>query len=212
VRRLFSCLLLGPLLALLQGCAADPFGAPPRAKTNGYRARMTLKSDGIEKAAFDIAVHGSLRRKGPKDGPALVLDVAARKAFRLDPATTTARDVEFSEVVGELPGGIPLAPGFDEKKEAARRNLSLYHNEGDEVFAGHACTLWRFDDDPAVTGSPTTTYWVAADLDGLVVRYDRETTDENGKMRKSSVSLTDVRVGADSRLFAVPKGWMRIGP
>ena len=212
MRRLFSCLLLGPLLPLLQGCATDPLGAPPRAKTNGYRARVTLKSDGVEKAAFDIAVRGHLRRKGAKDGPALVLDLAARKAFRLDPATTTARDVEFSEAVGELPGGIPLAPGFDEKAEAARRNLSLYHNEGDEVFAGHACALWRFDDDPAVTGSPMTTYWVAADLDGLVVRYDRETTDENGKMRKSSVSLTNVRVGADPRLFVVPEGWKRPGP
>ena len=203
-------LLLGVLLALLPGCAADPFGAPQRVKTHGYRARASLKSDGVEKAAFDVAVFRDLRRKGPKDGPALVLDMAARVAFRLDPAAKTARDVPFSEAVGELPGGIPLVPGFDEKVEAARRNVSVYHREGDEVFAGHVCALWRFDDDPSVPGSPTTTYWVAKDLDGLVTRYDREATDANGKTRKSTVSLTNVRVGADPALFSVPSGWTRL--
>ena len=209
MKRVFPALLLGALLPLLLGCKADPFGAPPRATTHGYRARVTLRSDGVEKAAYDVAARGDLRRKGPKDGPALVLDLAARKAVRLDPAMRTARNVPFSEAVGELPGGIPLRPGFDEKAEAARRNLSLYHREGDEVFAGHVCSLWRFDDDPAVPGSPTTTYWVAPDLDGLVVRYDREATDEKGQTRKSSVSLTNVRVGADPVLFAVPPGWTR---
>ena len=179
-------------------------------KTHGYRARVTLKSDGVEKAAFDLAVFRDLRRKGPVDGPALVLDLAARKAFRLDPAAKTARDVPYSEAVGELPGGIPLVPGFDEKAEAARRNVSIYHREGDEVFAGHVCALWRFDDDPAVPGSPTTTYWVAADLDGLVTRYDREAIDESGGIRKSTVTLTNVRVGAAPGLFSVPDGWTRL--
>ena len=202
--------LLGVLLALLPGCAADPFGAPQRVKSHGYRARVTLRSDGVEKAAFDLAVLRDLRRKGPEDGAALVLDLAARTAFRLDPAAKTARDVPFSEAVGELPGGIPLVPGFDEKTEAARRNLGIYHREGDEVFAGHVCALWRFDDDPAVPGSPTTTYWVAKDLDGLVMRYDRESTDADGRTRKSTVTLTSVRVGADPGLFSVPKGWSRL--
>ncbi|MDL2719144.1 MAG: hypothetical protein PT977_15485 [Acidobacteriota bacterium] len=202
-------LFFGTML-LLPGCAADPFGAPPRVKTQGYRALVTLRMDGAPKAAFDIAVRGDLRRKGPEDGPALVLDLAARRAFRLEPAAKTARDVPFQEAVGELPG-IPLAAGFDEKAEARRRNLSVYHREGDEVFAGHVCALWRFDDDPAVPGSPTTTYWVAADLDGLVLRLDRETTDADGKERKSTVALTNVRVGAAPLLFAAPEGWARSG-
>lgn len=208
--RRVPALLLGALLAVLPGCVADPFGAPQRVKTHGYRARVTLKSDGVEKASFDLAVFRDLRRKGAADGPALVLDLAVRKAFRLDPATKTARDVPFSEAVGELPAGVPFAPGFDEKAEAARRNVGIYHREGDEVFAGHVCALWRFDDDPAAPGSPTTTYWVAGDLDALVTRYDRETTDENGKTRRSTVSLTDVRVGADPGLFAVPNGWTQL--
>lgn len=203
---------LGAIVLFLSSCAADPFGAPPRAKIQGYRARMTLRIDGSEKASFDIAVRGEMRRKGPTDGPALVLDLAARRAFRLDPAARTVRDVPFPEAVGELPGGIPLAAGFDEKAEAARRNLSVYHREGDEVFAGHVCALWRFDDDPAEPGSPTTTYWVAADLDGLVLRFDRETAGADGKTQRSTIALTSVHVGAEPRLFAVPEGWSRSGP
>lgn len=203
---------LGTALLLLTGCTADPFGAPRRVKTHGYRARVTLRLDGAPKASFEIAARGSLRRKGPADGPALVLDLAARRAFRLDPAAKTVRDVPFEEAVGELPGGIPLASGFDEKAEAARRNLSVYHREGDEIFAGHVCALWRYDDDPSAPGSPTTTYWVAADLDGLVMRFDRETAGADGKEQKSTVALTDVRVGADPRLFAAPEGWARSGP
>ena len=67
--------LLGVFLALLPGCAADPFGAPLRLKTHGYRARVTFKSDGVEKAAFDLAVLGNLRRRGPEGFASIVLDV-----------------------------------------------------------------------------------------------------------------------------------------
>ena len=209
---LLGAVLFGSGVLLFAGCSADPFGAPPRVSTRGYRAHVTLRMDGIEKASFDVAVRGNLRRKGPKDGPALVLDLEARRAFRLDPAAKTSRVVPFEEAVGELPGGVPLGAGFDEKAEAARRGLGVYHREGDEVFAGHVCALWRFDDDPSVPGSPTTTYWVAADLDGLVVRFDRETADAAGKGHKSTVSLTNVHVGADPGLFTAPEGWKRPGP
>jgi hypothetical protein len=208
VRRIAIPLLVGAFVALLTAC--DPLVAPARPKIDGYRARVALRSGGVEKASFEIAVRGDLRRKGPPDSTALVLDVASRLAFRLDPAAKTFHEVPFAEAVGELPAGIPLAPGFDEAAEAVRRGLKLYHREGDEVFAGHVCALWRFDDDPSVPGSPTTTYWVAVDLDNLVVRYDRETTDEKGKEEKSTVSLTNVRVGADPGLFSAPAGWSRL--
>jgi hypothetical protein len=112
--------------------------------------------------------------------------------------------VEFSEAEKELPQAIPLAPGFDEKKEAARRNVTVYHRESDEVFAGHACAIWRFDDDPAALNSPTTTYWVASDLDGLVVRWEREIPSPGAKGTKFVINLTDVRVGAPPKLFQPP--------
>ena len=132
------------------------------------------------------------------------MDTAAKKAWRLAAGGKAATAVEFSAAEKELPEGIPLAPGFDEKKEAARRSLTLYHREGDEVFAGHACAIWRFDDDPSALNSPTTTYWVASDLDGLVVRYERDVPAPGAKGTKSVINLTDVRVGAPPGLFTPP--------
>ncbi len=197
-------IVLALSLAVLAGCSTDPLGGPVRVSTHGYRARATFKTDGLETDSYEIAVRGPLRRKGLGDGPALVVDTAARKAWRLGPDGKTATEVAFSEAEKELPAGIPLEPGFDEKAEAARRKLSVYHRESDEVFAGHACALWRFDDDPSALNSPTTTYWVATDLDGLVVKWDREIPSPGGKGTKSVINLTDVRVGAPPKLFRVP--------
>lgn len=198
--------LLSLFLAGLAGCSGDPVAGPVRASTHGYRARVTLKTDGLETDSYEIAVRGPLRRKGLGDGPALVVDAGARKAWRLSEKGRSAAPVSFDEALKELPPGIPLAPGFDEKAEAARRGLTVYHRESDEVFAGHACAIWRFDDDPSALNSPTTTYWSAADLDGLVVRWEREIPSPGGKGTKSVVNLTDVRVGALPALFRVPGG------
>jgi hypothetical protein len=195
--------VLAAVLAL-SGCSSDPVAGPARAATHGYRARVTFKTDGLETATYEIAVRGPLRRKGLGDEPALVLDTAAGKAWRLAAKGGTATPVEFSAALKELPEGIPLATGFDEKKEAARRGVTVYHRESDEVFAGHACAIWRFDDDPSALNSPTTTYWVASDLDGLVVRWEREVPSPGGKGSKSVINLTDVRVGAPPRLFTPP--------
>ena len=60
-----------------------------------------------------------------------------------------------------FPAGFPSRRASTRRTEAARRNLTVYHRESDEVFAGHACAIWRFDDDPSALNSPTTTYWVA---------------------------------------------------
>jgi hypothetical protein len=133
-----------------------------------------------------------------------VLDTAAKKAWRIAAGGKAAAPVGFSEAEKELPAGIPLAPGFNEKAEAARRGVTVYHRESDEVFAGHACAIWRFDDDPSALNSPTTTYWVAADLDGLVVRFEREVPSPGGKGTKTVINLTDVRVGAPPKLFVPP--------
>ena len=191
-------------LADLAGCSGDPLGGPIRAATHGYRARVTFKTDGLETDSYEIAVRGPLRRKNLGGGPALVADAAARKAWRVAGGGKTAEPVPFDQAERELPEGIPLAPGFDEKAEAARRKLTVYHRESDEVFAGHACAIWRFDDDPSALNSPMTTYWVATDLDGLVVRWEREIPSPGGKGTKVVVNLTDVRVGAPPTLFRVP--------
>jgi hypothetical protein len=192
------------LLGVSAGCSSDPVPGPARAATHGYRARVTFKTDGLETGSYEIAVRGDLRRKGLGDTPALILDLAAKKAWRVAAGGKSASPVEFSEAEKEMPAGIPLTTGFDEKKEAARRNLTVYHREGDEVFAGHACAIWRFDDDPSALNSPTTTYWSATDLDGLVVRWERELPSPGGKGTKIVINLTDVRVGAPPKLFTPP--------
>ena len=192
------------LAALASGCSTDPLGGPVRASTHGYRARVTFKTDGLETDSYEVGVRGALRRKNLGDGPALVVDRTARKAWRVAAGGKTAETVDFAAAEKELPAGIPLEPGFDEKAEAARRGLSVYHRESDEVFAGHVCAIWRFDDDPSALNSPTTTYWVATDLDGLVVKWDREIPSPGGKGTKSVINLTNVRVGAPPGLFRVP--------
>jgi hypothetical protein len=197
--------LSAALLALaLAGCSSDPVPGPARVATHGYRARVTFKTNGLETDSYEIAVRGALRRKGLGDGPALVMDLDAKRAWRLAAGGKAMTPVDFSAAGKEFPAGIPLDPGFDEKAEAARRHLTVYHREGDEVFAGHACEVWRFDDDPSALNSPTTTYWVAKDLDRLVVRYEREIPSPGGTGTKEVVNLTDVRVGALPKLFAPP--------
>jgi hypothetical protein len=195
---------LAALALALAGCSGDPLGGPIRVSTHGYRARVTFKTDGLETDSYEIAVRGPLRRRGLGDGPALVLDTDAKKAWRLAAGGKAASPVEFSAAEKEMPAGIPLAPGFDEKAEAARRSVTVYHRESDEVFAGHACAIWRFDDDPSALNSPMTTYWVASDLDGLVVRWEREVPSPGGKGSKMVINLTDVRVGALPGLFTPP--------
>jgi hypothetical protein len=192
------------LALALAGCSGDPLGGPIRVSTHGYRARVTFKTDGLETDSYEIAVRGPLRRRGLGDGPALVLDTNAKKAWRLAAGGKAASPVEFSAAEKEMPAGIPLAPGFDEKAEAARRSVTVYHRESDEVFAGHACAIWRFDDDPSALNSPMTTYWVAPDLDGLVVRWEREIPSPGGRGSKVVINLTDVRVGALPGLFTPP--------
>ncbi len=199
-----SAALVALFLASLAGCSGDPLGGPVRVSTHGYRARVTLKTNGLETDSYEVAVRGPLRRKGLGDGPALVLDTAARKAWRLAAGGKTVEPVAFDEALKELPVGLPLEPGFDEKAEAARRQVTVYHRESDEVFAGHACALWRFDDDPSALNSPTTTYWVATDLDGLVVKWERDLGAPGEPGTKYVINLTDVRVGAPPRLFRVP--------
>jgi hypothetical protein len=202
MRRLVAALAL--LAVALVGCSSDPLGGPVRVATHGYRARITFKTDGLETDSYEIAVRGALWRKGLGDAPALVIDWGAKKAWRVASGGKAATPVGFAAAEEEFPAGIPLAPRFDEKAEAARRGITVYHRESDEVFAGHACAIWRFDDDPSALNSPMTTYWVAPDLDGLVVRWEREIPSPGGKGSKIVINLTDVRVGAPPRLFVPP--------
>jgi hypothetical protein len=192
-----------PALAALLAFASAGCGAPARARTHGYRAHVTLKDGSAASGEFEIAVRGDDRRKEPplgKPGPVLIWRGGEKRLLELDPASREYRERPFGSLDDALPGH-PLAPGFSERSEALRRGVESYHRESDSVFAGHVCWIWRYDDKPGDPSSPSTSYWVAPDLDGLVLRVVREAMQGGELKRLSSSDLTDVRVGADPSLF-----------
>jgi hypothetical protein len=191
------------LLVLTAGCGKDPFGSPVRVKTHGYRARLTEKSKGTVTGEWELAVRGGDRRKAPLPGQAghvLVWKGGERKLLDLDPASRTYTERPMGSLDDAAPGH-PLETGFSEKEEARRRGIEAYHRESDTVFAGHVCWIWRFDDKEDDSQSPSTSYWVAPDLDMLLLRVVREVPKKDGLEAVSSSDLTDVRLGADPSLF-----------
>ncbi len=205
---------LGVAAVVLAGCGAL-LGPPVRAKTHGYRAHVTLVEDGVAKEAFELAVRGDLMRRDPAEGaagPTLILDEKAKTAFRLDPARRTCAEAPFEEARRSFLPGYPLLPGWSDAAEAQRLGITRYRREGDEVFAGNVCALWRFEDRPDAAISPATTFWQAPALDGLVIRVDREEPRADGRWSRRSVEMTNVRVLAEPDLFLVPKGWRRVPP
>jgi hypothetical protein len=186
------------------GCGKDPFGSPVRVKTHGYRARLTEKERGAVTGEWELAVRGWDRRKAPlpgKPGHVLVWKGDEKKLLDLDPATRTYTERPMGSLDEAAPGH-PLEAGFSEKEEAKRRGIEGYHRESDTVFAGHVVWIWRFDDKPGVDDSPSTSYWLAPDLDRLVMRVAREATGKDGIETVWASDLTDVRIGADPTLFS----------
>lgn len=200
------------VVLFLSACGSDPFGAPARVKTHGYRARATLRS-GKSEVNFQIAVRGDDRRKEPEEGTAgkiFIWNGKTRRSFELDPATRTYRERPFVSLDEILPGH-PLESGFSDRTESVRRGITDYHREGDTVFSGHVCWLWRFDDKPGDPNSHSTTYWVAPDLDKLVLRVDREPGPATPSPVVETTQLTNVRVNASAELFSVPPSYTKRG-
>lgn len=204
-----SRIVLGAAVALLTGCGANPFGTPPKISTDGFRARVTVREGGTARS-FDLAVRGGVWRVDPVGGgPYTVHEGATKRATLLDAEAKTAAPAPF-RTLDEIVPGHPLAVPFDEKAEAKRRGVESYAREGDEIFSGRACWLWRFADDPKAPLSPTTTYWVAPDLERLPVRVDLERAKADGTTEEiRSTQLTSVRIGAAESLFEVPASWRR---
>ena len=177
-------------------------------KTHGYRAHVTLRSDGVAKAPFEIAVSRRPQAQGAGERPGAHPREGRQKGR---PARSGREDARGRPVLARRPTsfpGFPLAPGFDDKAEAARREVSVYHRESDEVFAGVVCALWGFDDDPPCPVPDD-------DLLGrLGPRGPRDPdgprdADADGRTRKSTVSLTRRAGRRRPGLFEVPKGWSR---
>jgi hypothetical protein len=188
--------------AMLSGCGKDPFGSPPRVKTHGFRAHAAMKK-GAEKSEFEIAVRGENRRKEPAagaQGHVFIWLGGEKRALELDPVSRSYWERPFTSIDEILPGH-PLEAGFSDKAEAARRGTEEYHRESDTVFSGHVCWIWRFDDKYNDATLPSTSYWTAPSLDGLVLRRVREVMKPEGPEVLESSELTNVRLIADPLLF-----------
>ncbi len=196
---------------LLTSCGVDFLGSPPRVKTDGFRAAVSISEEEMTKRSFEIAVRGGDVRRDLGTGtswPVLVTRAAPPRAFVLDPAGKRYRALDPARVPPIL-GEFPLAPGFSEHREAGRLGLTEFTRESDTVFAGNACQLWRFEDRPQDPASPSTTFWVSPALDNLVVRIDRETPDATGARHRRTVELRNVRPGAKRDLFEIPAGYSK---
>ncbi len=184
--------------------------APPaRPSVDGYAARVTISEKGAAQETFRIAVRGDRRRReeASPGGAVLLLDEKAQKAWRLDPAAKTFTEVSYARATDEMLPGFPLAPGFSDREEAAKRGITEYRRESDEIFAGMVCALWRFVDQPDAVVSPSTVYWVAPSLENLTIRMDREIPKPDGSRSRRKVELTEIRVGLAGSLFEIPKDY-----
>lgn len=193
--------LLGAAL-LVTSC-----GPPARPSADGYAAKVTLSERGSVEKTFRIAVKGAKRRREETapGGAILILDEEAQKAWRLDPAAKTVAEVRYAQATDEMLPGFPLAPGFSDREEAAKRGITEYRRESDEIFAGMVCALWRFIDQPDAVVSPSTVYWVAPSLENLTIRMDREIPMPDGSRSRTKVELTEIRVGISGSLFEIPR-------
>lgn len=196
------------LATITAGCG-KPLGPALSIKEHGFRATVHVTTPSGQKQ-FDFATRGDNRRFEGLSDPSSLLIVRGgeAKAYELDQKSSTYREVSPGTAPKDLDDH-PLFPGFDEKAEAARRNLDTYTRESDTVFAGNACQLWRFDDRPSDPQSPSTTYWIAPSLDRIVVRVDRDTYLPDGNIQRKTTEFRNVRRGADPSLFEVPKSYKK---
>jgi hypothetical protein len=207
-----AILLLACASLLPAGCG-KLITTPPRPRTDGYSGLVTVRGGDTELARFRVWVRGDAVRRSTseaEDATWFAREKADGPVVEVNPATKTWREATRSALLAQL-DDFPLGPDFNHAAEAHRRGIEEYHRESDAVFAGNACTIWRFEDRPDALNSPSTTYWMTPALDGIVVRKVRAVPKADGSEEKSFVELTLIRVGVDPSLFRVPEGYRREG-
>jgi hypothetical protein len=200
--------------AVFASLAVGSCAPPARPSVDGYAAKVTVMDGGTVEKTFRIAVRGSKRRREDPapGGTVLILDEEAQKAWRLDPGAKTVSEVPYARATDEMLPGFPLSPGFNDREEAARRGVTEYRRESDEIFAGMVCALWRFIDNPEGVVSPSTVYWVSPSLENLTIRMDREIPMADGSRSRRKVELTEIKVGVPESLFSIPKEYRPAPP
>lgn len=197
--------------AVLTAACGKLLSPPPRPRTDGYTGIVTVRAGGTELAKFALAVRGEAVRRSTseaEDAPYFVREKSGGEVLEVNPATKTYRTGTPEALLAHL-DDFPLGADFNHAVEANRRGIREYARESDAVFAGIACNIWRFADRPDAVDSPTTTYWMAPALDGVVVRKERAVPKADGTRSKTYVELTHVTAGIDPGHFRVPEGFRR---
>ena len=208
-----ATLLLLAAAGLLPACG-KLMQPPPRPRTDGYSALVTVRGGETELARFRLAVRGEAIRRSTTEAEGatyFVRESATAPVFEVDPTTRSYREGTPEALLAHL-DDFPLGPDFNHAAEANRRGIKEYQRESDAVFAGNACAIWRYPDRPDALNSPSTTYWMTQALDGIVVRKVRTVPRGDGPDEKTYVELTLIRVGIDPAAFRVPEGFRREAP
>ena len=197
--------------AVLTAACGKLLSPPPRPRTDGYSALVTVRGGDVELAKFRLAVRGEAVRRSTsdaEDAPYFIRETAGGEVIEVNPATKSYRAGTPEALLAHL-DRFPLGADFNHAAEANRRGIKEYNRESDSVFAGNACNIWRFADRPDAFNSPSTTYWMTPALDGIVVRKVRAVPKADGTESKTYVELTDIRTGIDPEYFRVPEGFQR---
>jgi hypothetical protein len=171
---------------------------------DGYRALLVFSSG----EQYQIAVAGEKRRaEGPFDSSTLVkiLRPDLGKIWQYRPSTLRILEGPWSQG-DELVPGYPLEPRFDPAAYAQRFNGEI-KQIGDGVHGIHPCDRYLMN----LPSGDRVTIWAARDLERLPVRVEHEKKDSSNLFQSvSETQLLDVRIGADEKLFAKPKGYKSV--
>ena len=195
-RRIVSGLaLLAAIVALRCG------GGLKTVSRDGYRAALSFAKD----ERFEVAVRGESRRvEAPVEGAPLVkiMRPDLKTVWQLRPSTKKVLTTPWSPT-DEIVPGYPLEPKFDPAAYADRFGGTI-RRIGDDAHGLHPCDRWRM----TLPSGDVVTLWVARDLEGLVVKIEHAKKDQSDEYQPfTTTELLDVRVGADPKLFELPKGY-----
>jgi len=182
------------LFLLASACKLEILSAPKRPAKDGYRA-VFAPSDG-SRAPLAVC---SGRRRIEIGAVVRILDLPEKRTILL----RTDRKTFFESPTqpgDEIAPGYELEPNFYARvRFPGREILEL----GDDVQAGHVCALYRIWS----SSTECLVYWVAKDLDRLVVRMQWQRL-EAGELKDAKMEeLVGVRPGAEENLFRVPEGY-----
>ncbi|MBF0463471.1 MAG: hypothetical protein HQK88_03825 [Nitrospirae bacterium] len=178
--------LISILSSITQAVAAPP---------ENFTAEMAITD-----LTMSIAKMGSKTRIETQSAPGLVTILSADEKKIIYLSTKTKKYVEE-------PMKTTLAPMYGNDLVVEKKPI------GPQTIAGHRCE--RYDAVFSIKDQPNekleAMIWEAVDLGNLIIRYEYETKDSEGKSTIVTAQLRNIVTGgAKSSMFAVPKGYTKV--